>query len=592
MYEYGGLPLPYPDELLYSVITRYHLRINNSSPKWTLREVYGTSNVIPTLDLPSHLDNLSQRSQATRVSSDQWIDDHTLYSYYAPFLPSERRKRLRRMMRSNDGSGIHMMVGITASSIDRNGELRFCHSCYDEDIMKFGEPYWHRTHQAAGVMVCPIHNLLLHKITHPVSDRHGLTVLPIAKHLFQSEPILMNLPDRILIRLQEIAQDAQLLVDSGSALDLYDSRETLLHKLSERGMLTPAKRIRQRELEEQFTVYYGKELLELLGCMTYGNDYRWLAIATRKARRAVHPLRQLLLIRFLCGYLERFLEQEDISFSPFGEGPWPCLNKAADHYQTLLIKHVRISRCTDTGRPVGTFTCSCGFSYSRRGPDKKLEDRHRIGRIKAFGPVWMNRLAVYMEAGLSYRAAAKKLGVDTNTVIKYARHEPENEIIRHEIILPSPQTFKTKAPRSKMKAQHIRVDWEKRDLELSWTVEEACKKILDNHRMKPTRITIASIGKRIGKLAMLERHRDKLPVTMTILVSYIESVDQFQIRRIKWAAKQMHGELFPIKRWKLIRKAGIRPGYSNTVSEALDYYSGHGLHNLSFADEVMTQWLH
>lgn len=590
MYEYGGLPLPYPDELLYSVITRYHLRMNNSSPKWTLREVFGTSNVIPTLDLPSHLDNLSQRSQATRVSSDQWIDDHTLYSYYAPFLPAERRKRLRRMMKSNDGSGIHMMVGITASTIDRNGDLRFCPLCYDEDIMTFGEPYWHRTHQAAGVMVCPIHNLLLHKINHPVSDRHGLTVLPIAKHLFQSEPMLMNLPDRILIRLQEIAHDAQLLFGSGSALDLYNSRATLLHKLSERGLLTPAKRIRQRELEEQFTAYYGKELLELLRCMTYGNDYRWLAIVTRKARRAVHPLRQLLLIRFLCGSFERFLEQKDMSYYPFGEGPWPCLNKAADHYQTSLIKNVRITRCTDTGRPVGTFKCSCGFSYSRRGPDKKLEDRHRLGRIKVFGPVWMNRLSIYMEAGLSYRAAAKKLGVDTNTVIKYARHEPANETIQHETILLSPPIVKTKVARKKRDARYIRVDWEKRDLELSWTVEEACKKLLDHQQMKPIRITIASVGKRIGKLALLERHKDKVPVTMTILANHLESVDQFQIRRIQWAAEHMHGE-FPIKRWKLIRKAGIRPGYSKAVSEALDNYSGHGLHDLSFADEVITQWL-
>lgn len=589
MYEYGVLPLPYPDELLYSVITRYHLRVNNSNPKLTVREVFGTENVIPTFDLLSHLDDLSQRSKTIKISSDQWIDEHTLYSYYAPFLPTERRKRLRRMMKSNDGSGIHMMVGITASSVDRNGELRFCPSCYEEDIKRFGEPYWHRTHQATGVMVCPNHMVLLHRITYPVSDRHGLTILPIARHLFQFEPVL-KLPERTLSRLYEIAQDVQLLLSTGCSLELYNSRESLLHKLSDRGCMTPANRIRQRELEEQFISYYGKKLLELMDCMTYGNEYCWLAVATRKARRAVHPLRQLLLIRFLFGSFGSYLEQRGMSYSPFGEGPWPCLNQAADHYRESLIPKVRITRCSDTGKPVGNFTCNCGFSYSRRGPDKKSEDRYRIGRIKAFGPIWKKQLTVYLEDGLSFRSVAKKLGVDTNTVIKYARLDPENESVSHEVVLQSPQTAKTKAPSKKRKKVPVRVDWEKRDLELSWEVEAVCKKLLDNQQMKPIRITISSVGKRIGKLSLLEKHKDKLPVTMAILSNHLETVEQFQLRRIQWAAEQMQSE-YPIKRWQLIRKAGIRPDYSRAVSAALDHYSGYGMHTLNSAVEVMIQWL-
>lgn len=136
----------------------------------------------------------------------------------------------------------------------------------------------------------------------------------------------------------------------------------------------------------------------------------------------------------------------------------------------------------------------------------------------------------------------------------------------------------------------MRVDWEKRDLQLSWEVEEACKKLTDNQRTKPIRITIASVEKHIGKLSLLEKHKNRLPVTMKILAEHLESVDQYQIRRIQWAAEQMHNE-FPIKRWKLIKLAGIRSGYSNEVSDALHDYSGQGLHNLNFSDEVTTQWL-
>lgn len=98
------LPVPYPDELLYSVITRYHLRIHNESPKWTFREIFGTENVIPTIDLPSHLESLATRSSAHGMTADDWIDRHTFFPYYAPFIPMERANRLRTLMKSLDGS--------------------------------------------------------------------------------------------------------------------------------------------------------------------------------------------------------------------------------------------------------------------------------------------------------------------------------------------------------------------------------------------------------------------------------------------------------------------------------------------------------
>ncbi|MBV7508768.1 hypothetical protein KW850_26495 [Bacillus sp. sid0103] len=44
-----------------------------------------------------------------------------------------------------------------------------------------------------------------------------------------------------------------------------------------------------------------------------------------------------------------------------------------------------ITRDYKTGLPVGTFTCSCGFVFSRKGPDKTNEDRYKIGRIKELG---------------------------------------------------------------------------------------------------------------------------------------------------------------------------------------------------------------
>ncbi|NHN35326.1 hypothetical protein G9U52_37090 [Paenibacillus sp. S3N08] len=344
-------------------------------------------------------------------------------------------------------------------------------------------------------------------------------------------------------------------------------------------------------MEEQLVLFYGKGLLDLLESNPSVTDYSWLALSTRTPRWAIHPLRQLLLIGFLYGSFRAFHERSNDEGSPFGNGPWPCLNKAADHYKDFIITQCIITRCSDSGRPVGTFMCSCGFSYSRRGPDQSEDDKFYRGRIKSFGSVWVDRLQRCIQEGMSYRSSAGILGVDTNTVIKYAN----GAVMHREIISIQKKTKKVRASlrssATKNKTNN-RVDWEKRDLEISWMAEEACKSILSDINSKPIRISIAMIGKRIGKLSWLEKHQQRLPITLRILSNYVESVSQFQMRRVRWAAERMAGE-WPLKRWKLEKMAGLRPDYSQAVSDEIDRCIGQSIISFNFtSSEVITSWQH
>ena len=584
MNERCELPLPYPDELLYSVVARYHLRAGNSSTKCTLREVYGTENVIPTTDLPSHLDSLNA---IQAVSEDQWIDNHTFYPYYAPFMPRDRALLLRQLMKSSDGSGIHALVGITASTVARSSHLHFCTACYEEDIERYGEPYWHRVHQLAGVKICPTHGYPLQRITSPMSDRHGLTALPISRGKFESIPIIMNLNEHVKGQLLGIASDIQLLIQMKDTQVFFNSRRLLMHRLSEMGLVTPGARVRQRKLQEQFVTFYGRDLLKMLECVPQQNDHSWLASTTRSMRYVVHPLRLMLLLRYLYGSFSEFLKRSDQELAPFGKGPWPCLNKAADHYREAIIKEYKVTRCSDTGQPVGTFCCICGFSYSRRGPDQSEEDRFRRGRIKSFGSVWEAKLKEYLKLGLSFRSTALNLGVDTNTVIKYANGNATRHTCTLKVI---GKKKKLKKPYELNGCKPVRVDWELRDLELSWQVKETCKELM-NDQSRPVRVRVATIGKRIGKLSMLEKQKDRLPITMDILSNYLESVSQFQIRRVRWAAEQMNGE-WPLKKWKLVKKAGLRPGYSPEVEDEISRCISYNTLISPLTSTEVTQWLH
>lgn len=73
------------------------------------------------------------------------------------------------------------------------------------------------------------------------------------------------------------------------------------------------------------------------------------------------------------------------AYLPFGEGPWPCLNIAADHYREKTIKSTTVSRCIRKKRTLGSFSCVCGYEYQRYGPDQLTSDIYRADKVITCG---------------------------------------------------------------------------------------------------------------------------------------------------------------------------------------------------------------
>jgi Tn7-like transposition protein D len=100
------------------------------------------------------------------------------------------------------------------------------------------------------------------------------------------------------------------------------------------------------------------------------------------------------------------------------------------------------------------------------------------------------------------------------------------------------------------------VDWQQRDQELAQLVEISAHR-LRHQAGKPTRITLAAIGRDIGQLALLQQHLPKLLVTGRLLKDFIETRETFAIRRIQWIAKQYECEQLRPRKWEFIKKAGV-----------------------------------
>ena len=158
----GFFPKLYPGELLYSAIARYQIRSGNLSPKLTIEELFNSRNITAISDLPSGLDNLVQNLQPlSSITVESLIQQHTLYPFYSPFLPSTRARKIETSMKANYGGNIHTRTGIMASALTTPQYFRFCPDCLQDDQDNYGETYWHRSHQTPGVLFCPTHKIPL-----------------------------------------------------------------------------------------------------------------------------------------------------------------------------------------------------------------------------------------------------------------------------------------------------------------------------------------------------------------------------------------------------------------------------------------------
>ena len=146
-------PVAYEDELLYSLIARYHIHTCSPSFKQTIEDLFGSKNFVAVVDLPPHLERLHQyTSHITRQNVTDILLRHTLYPLFAPFLGPEPAARVRASMLSDYGGDVHTRAGIVASRLKRPGVLRVCPVCHQEQVRRNAEAYWQRLFQVTGAL--------------------------------------------------------------------------------------------------------------------------------------------------------------------------------------------------------------------------------------------------------------------------------------------------------------------------------------------------------------------------------------------------------------------------------------------------------
>lgn len=596
-------PQVYEDELLFGILGRYHRMTGNMSFKATLSDLFGINTVCAVADLPSHLQRLSDRIPGNVYNPSIFIEKHTLFPYYSPFLPIERAILIRKSMVGDEGEKLHMQTGIMASTISTPPYLRYCPDCVFEELNRVGVPYWHRIHQISGVFLCPIHESPLHNSSVPYTLRNNRQQFKCITDVdfVRAEPVIaFNSWD--LPNLLYIARQSQWLLDNpvnSSSLDCF--RQFYIDRLRERTLVVGNGKLCFKEIVDSFTGFYGSDFLDKMQSRVNEADQdTWLHKVLRKPRVSCHPLRHILLM----GYFDEpisglFNKSKKSNKGPFGIGPWPCLNKAAEHYRQNVVAICEIKYGKENHLPIGTFECKCGYVYTRTGPDQNQEDVFK-GRLKTPGQVWIDSLYQISEQKLPLREMSRRLGVDTNTVKRYLslketqlkandlKSAADNNVFDKTAIKRNTWTkhmeqhplYSRTELRSALPSLYIwlyrndkewlmnilpgsnksvpnnkRVNWEKRDEELSIIIADVIRSLMGAE--PPIRISKSIIGQETRKLAWLDKHIDKLPKCKAIIDTYSETVEEFRIRRIRFTAERLRKEDNYVPEWRIIREAGL-----------------------------------
>lgn len=406
----------YPDETIYSWSARYADRLSYSNRAHSVQALFGHGGHRIAVDCPGHLESLvASLPNGHAYTVSRLIEEHTLLPFYRPFLPRHRVVHLKCEMARAKGPGRFLRGGIAKARVPVQRHLRFCPVCVEEDCRTYGEPYWHRTHQVSPVLVCLKHEVFLESSAIPFYANVGSGTVSAMRGIQLERFKKCSLSNRLDRQLLQLATDAAWLLNHslqiGDAAVLQLRYRALLIRAGF-GSLTGV--IDMSRLEDVLQKRYGSALLHRVESSVASAGARnWLRQILKPSLRGIvrPPVHHLLLMGFLTQNAQAFYESP-IEATPFGGGPWPCLNPVASHYREPVITRCAVRASPYSSTPKGTFRCRCGFTYLRRGPDRRKRDRYRIGRVLQYGRVWLQKLHMVLSAKPrpTWRMLCKALG--------------------------------------------------------------------------------------------------------------------------------------------------------------------------------------
>ena len=149
------LPKPYPDEIVGSILLRGR-RNYGLSLKSLLEWIHGPGTRRSTASFVLE-GEISRLAPLCGRQPREMLYDHTVFPYVVAYLPVDYVSRLEARLLQTSASRAHCTSALAQNVTQVTKTRRYCGECALDDDLKYGETYWHRTHQLPTVAICLKH---------------------------------------------------------------------------------------------------------------------------------------------------------------------------------------------------------------------------------------------------------------------------------------------------------------------------------------------------------------------------------------------------------------------------------------------------
>ncbi|MDR3563922.1 MAG: TnsD family Tn7-like transposition protein [Negativicutes bacterium] len=570
-------PSLYDNELLLSAIRRGYDHASKRKPQNVSDHLY-----FAAIDLPTRLQRIMDETKLGSVyNASEIIRKHTLFPLVTAFAGEQLRREIEKGMIGETAiEQLRAKLGLRKSLLQPLIHPHVCLKCDQEDLKNLGETYWYRAHNVPGVMVCYKHGELLYKYG---ADR------PIA--------VIKN--DKVVEHSMQFALDVHTMLNTSACFDPETTKRWFLEKMIAQGYATSSRRLKRKEITIAIHDFYGIDFLQSLDCVIENQDSAWPFRLVQQTC-AAHPIKYMLAIRFLYGSIQAFLDDPVFEYTPFGSGPWPCLNVAGDHHLQEVVKECKIKTRPDSDIVSGIFTCECGFIYQRTGPDIQISDRHRYDYLVRHGQVWEERLRhLRQEHKMSIRKIADELKCGKTVAELALKKIYERQSSRHNHMLDERKKLIVEIMRRNPEYgrrdlfQTKEYKWLKKYVR-EWLYSEVPAKPRNSGRKKTKdlkaedgiilqRAKVIAEGLfnafpfqrifRSGVRELLSKdkvftgwfHPSNYPKSAEFLTAIAESNFSYQARQILWAVDQLESNGQDVCSGNIIKVLGRKPKYLGKI---------------------------
>lgn len=170
------LPRIYPDESVHSYLCRIY---SHSGYIWHIgfaTEVFAIGHEAPEYNFINPLNPCFRETLEAQIPYEVLLMEHTLFPYYARFLPPDKRKAAYSYAVSNKPC-LHKYLAIPNGKSEYY--LRYCPKCVEEDRARYGECYFHVSHLIPHIHVCPLHACELVNTSIPNTKTKNTILIPL-----------------------------------------------------------------------------------------------------------------------------------------------------------------------------------------------------------------------------------------------------------------------------------------------------------------------------------------------------------------------------------------------------------------------------